>query len=253
VSVCAGVDGCKGGWIAVWRGQGLPAEARVFKRFGQVAGSLPDDAVIAVDIPIGLPDQIDGPGRAAEQAVRPMLRRKSSSIFSVPSRQAVGQGMKHYEAWLSGVMGYRQAYVLTKQAALATSDPSRAISRQAFGILPKIGEVDQLLRADKRLADRVWESHPEVAFCVLNGGIPLLKNKLTEQGSSERRGTLISNGFASGFLSQAAPYGAKPDDFLDACAMLLVAEAIRAKKHVSHPPDFGHDRHGLRIAITTTG
>jgi predicted RNase H-like nuclease len=253
VTVCAGVDGCKGGWIAVWRGGGSPAEARVFKRFEEAAASLPDNAVIAVDIPIGLPDQIEGAGRPAEQAVRPMLRRKSSSVFSVPSRHAVEQGMKHYEASKSGEIEYGQAYALTKEAALATSDPSKALSRQAFGILPKIAEVDRLLRADKRLADRVWESHPEAAFCVLNGGIPLMTNKLTEKGAFERRAALMRNGLAHRFLIRPAPQGAKTDDLLDACAMLLVAEAILAEKHAPHPSDFGFDRHGLRIAITTTG
>jgi predicted RNase H-like nuclease len=248
MTVCAGVDGCKGGWIAVWRKEELPPEARVFNRLEDLVARLPSDAVIAVDIPIGLPDQIIGAGRVAEQAVRKLLPGKASSVFSVPSREAIEKGARFLKEY-----PYKKAYDLTKQVAAATSEPSRTLSRQSFGILPKIAEVDALLRSDDALCLRLLESHPEAAFCILNGGSPLSRSKATAEGAAQRRAVLADKGFSRGFLEMAAPFGAKTDDFLDACAMLLVAESILAKKEVPHPSPPGRDRHNLPIAIRTPG
>ncbi len=46
-------------------------------------------AAIAVDMPIGLPDRIEGSGRAAERAVRPLLGPRQSSVFTIPARAAI--------------------------------------------------------------------------------------------------------------------------------------------------------------------
>ena len=48
-----------------------------------------DIAAIAIDMPIGLPDRIDGSGRAAERAVRPLLGARQSSVFTIPARAAI--------------------------------------------------------------------------------------------------------------------------------------------------------------------
>jgi predicted RNase H-like nuclease len=45
----AGVDGCPGGWIAVI-GEGGGLRAEVFGSFAVLAASLPDKAIIAVDV-----------------------------------------------------------------------------------------------------------------------------------------------------------------------------------------------------------
>ena len=96
-------------------------------------------------------------GRAAENAVRPLLGARQSSVFSVPSRQAI----------------YAADYAQACAVALATSDPPRKVSKQLFNIGPKIREVDEALRADAALASRTFEVHPEVAFWRLNGERPL--------------------------------------------------------------------------------
>ncbi|WP_164198380.1 DUF429 domain-containing protein, partial [Stenotrophomonas maltophilia] len=64
---------------------------------------------------------------------------------------------------------YERDYWEACKAALATSDPPRKVSKQAFFLFAKIREIDQLMRADPALARRVFEVHPELAFWRLNG------------------------------------------------------------------------------------
>lgn len=249
MTVCAGVDGCRGGWIAVWRHPGAAPTVTVFEKFGDLLMELPNDAIIAVDIPIGLPKRIQGKGRVAEQTVRPLLPGKAASVFSVPSRETVESGMTFYAGYRSGAHSYQQAYELAKKVASSTSDPPKSLSRQAFGILPKIAEVDANLRADASLPLRVFESHPEMAFRVLNGRMPMSHSKLTDEGAAERRVVLTSCGFGEVFLYQPAPMKAKTDDFLDACALLLIAGRIRSGEAISHPSPPSRDDLNLPIAI----
>lgn len=249
MSFCVGVDGCKGGWIAVWRGQGLQTVMQVYSNFSELADAFPSDAIIAVDIPIGLPDRILGSGRVAEQAARKKLPGKASSVFSVPSREAIEMGFLHWESYQSRKIAYDEAYRQTKEVARETSEPPKSLSRQAFGILPKIAEVDRWLQAHKESSDRVCESHPEVAFAMLNNGKPMAFSKRRPDGVDERSELLASMGFDLAFLRKAAPSGASVDDFLDACVMLLVAERVSAKSAERHPEPPDRDRFGFLIAI----
>lgn len=246
MTVCAGVDGCKGGWIAVRCGGGLPIEARVFKLLDGILEWLPPDAVIAVDMPIGLPETGTPQGREAERAARPLLTKRRSSIFAIPSRAAVYA--------LTGPVekgGYIAAHALASAEARRTSEPPAGISIQAFGIFPKMREIDALLRETPLLQQRVFESHPEIAFMTLNGGTEMSWKKSSPEGEAERRRVLLAHGFEASFLSPtpASRPGAKQDDFLDACALALVAERLAWGEAVSYPdpPDF--DAQGLRISI----
>jgi predicted RNase H-like nuclease len=57
---------------------------RVLPRFAGVLCAAEAPAMIAVDIPIGLPPQAGRGGPAAENMVRPLLGERQSSAFSVP-------------------------------------------------------------------------------------------------------------------------------------------------------------------------
>src|SRR5262245_60148313 len=151
----AGVDGCRGAWIVAFvRPHGDEVRIAVVPRFVDVLDAPEQPAITAVDVPIGLPERSGAGGRAAENAVRPLLGQRQSSVFSVPSRAAV----------------YTADYGEACRVALATSDPPRKISRQLFMIAPKICEVDAVLRADVTARSRTFEVHPELAFWRLNGG-----------------------------------------------------------------------------------
>ena len=128
-----GVDGCPGGWIAVWQDDGDPAVG-VFPAFAELIAAFPGDAIIAVDMPIGLPEFSGRGGRGPEALVRPLLGQRQSSVFSIPSRAAV-----HAEtASFTTVAEWYAAHRRASEVAIATSDPPRGVSIQAFGIFGKI-------------------------------------------------------------------------------------------------------------------
>ncbi len=251
MTACAGVDGCKGGWVCVQRAAPDAAPAVVvFPSFSALAASIPDNTIIAVDMPIGLPDNTGPGGRGPEQAVRPFLKARKSSVFSVPSRAAVYAEIGPFENEVERLAAHNRASAVS----LATSDPPRKISIQAFGLFSKIRELDVWLRENLTRGKHLIESHPEFAFTMLNNQEPMLlpkkiKGKVNPDGMAERREFLTSKGFDPGFLNQPAPRGANMDDFLDACVMLLVAERHAKGEAIPYPSPYIYDSFGLPIAI----
>lgn len=246
----AGADGCKAGWIAVIARPDMPLETCVFPAFADFLGALPDDAIVAVDMPVGLPDFTSRGGRGPEALVRPLLGQRQSSVFSIPSRAAVYAD----EMPFSSLEAWHDAHRRASEIARQTSDPPRSVSIQAFGIFSKIREIDGLLRARPELQSRVFESHPEVAFWRLNGDHAMslpkkVKNRVNPAGMEERRALLARYGVPRPFLDQPPLRGAAPDDFLDATAMCLVAGRIARGEAMSFPNPPKRDAHGLPIAI----
>lgn len=239
----AGVDGCRAGWIAVLMPTDDPEASRIMTvpRFEAVADAPEQPAVIAVDMPIGLPERTEGSGRRPEQLIRPLLGERQSSVFAIPSRRAV-------EA-----IDYADACMI----AAATSDPPRKVSRQGFGIFPKIREIDALLRARPDLVPRVYEAHPELAFWTLNGRKALDQPKKVKgtpyaPGMALRRDLLRRSALLPGALIEAPPpRGAAQDDLLDALAGLTVALDLARGGGQSFPDPPGRDAHGLPVAIWT--
>lgn len=232
----SGVDGCRAGWIAVTIAATGPVEPDVTVT-RDFAGLVRDRAAVAVDMPIGLPERTGRGGRGPESLVRPLLGDRQSSVFSIPARAAV-------EA---------PDYAAACAAALATSDPPRKVSKQAFFLFAKVREIDALLRAEPALVARVHEMHPEVAFWRLNGQVAVpvpkkVKSRPHPPGLAFRRGLLVAAGFPEAFLARV-PRGAGADDLLDAAAGALVARRILAGEALSFPDPPGRDAHGLPVAI----
>jgi threonine dehydratase len=235
-----GVDGCPCGWVAAFlRLDSTQApRVRVASRMAEIVDSGEAPAVIAVDMPIGLPDRIAGSGRGPERLIRPLLGGRQSSVFAIPSRGAVHAG------------DYRSACA----SALATSDPPRKVSKQGFMLFPKIREIDALLRHRPDLVQRVFEVHPELAFWTMNGETPLAEPKKAKgrphpDGLALRRGLLRAAGLDASLVDAAPPRGAAADDYLDALAALLVARHIHAGNGRSFPDVPARDGHGLPVAI----
>lgn len=210
----------------------------VFPRFADVLAAPWRPTIIAVDIPIGLPERTGLGGRAAENAVRPLLGPRQSSVFSVPSRTAIDAA------------DYGEAC----RTAQATSDPPRKVSKQLFNIAPKIREVDAALRADPALARRVFEVHPELAFWRLNGEQAVtepkkVKSRCYEPGLALRRRLLIAAGLPAAAVNAVPPKGAGPDDLLDALACAAIARRIHAGLARPFPDPPPHDAFGLPMAI----
>ena len=242
----AGVDGCRKGWIVASERLAAPGkiEIAVHSGFSPVLDWRDPPAVIAVDMPIGLPERIGAGGRGPEAIVRRLIGQRRSSVFSIPSRGAV-------EA---------QDYAAACAIASATSDPPRKPSKQAFMLFAKIREIDLLLRAPAQeleppsFAERVFEAHPELAFWRLNGERPLrhpkkIKGRPNPDGMSERRRILREAGLPAALVAGEPPRSAAADDLLDALALLAIARRIRAGTALPHPAPPSRDAHGLPIAI----
>lgn len=241
----AGVDGCKDGWIVVWKGtEGTPVVC-VHKTFTEIVAWLPENTVVVVDMPIGLPAVIQGSGRTAEIAARKVLSKRKSCIFSIPSRDAVYCEPDHFTSWAERSAARKRADTRARQ----TSEPPRGVSHQAFSIFPKIRDIDALLRSRPSLAKSVFESHPEVAFRELNMGREMRFGKKTAEGASERKHVLREHGLDEIFLERPHPKGSSRDDFLDAAAMLVVAGRIARGEARSFPDPPGLDEYGIPVAI----
>jgi predicted RNase H-like nuclease len=235
----AGVDGCPAGWVAAFvRLAGEDTRVRVVSHFADVANAPEAPGIIAVDVPIGLPERIGLGGRGPEAAVRPLLGTRRSSVFSVPSRAAI----------------YAQSFGEACRIGTETSQPPRKISKQLFMIAPKIREVDRLLREAPALASKVFEVHPEVAFWRLNGNRALEEPKKIKgvpygPGLALRRRLLMEAGFSRACVEAAPPRGVGPDDLLDSLACAAVARRIKVGAAEPFPASPERDAFGLRIAI----
>ncbi|TPM25395.1 DUF429 domain-containing protein [Mesorhizobium sp. B2-3-4] len=245
-----GADGCKAGWVAVRCGPGASPSVAVFASFAALLAAIAEDAVIAVDMPIGLPEFSQKGGRGPEALVRPLLGPRQSSVFSIPSRAALYADTSDFttlEAWY-------EAHRRASEVAKVTSDPPRGVSIQAFGIFSKIREIDALLMARPALRGRIFESHPEVAFCRLNGGQAMrlpkkIKGSINPVGMEERKALLCRHGYDMDFLDRPPPRGAAADDFLDAAAMMLVAGRIADGTARPFPDPPNADGFGIPVAI----
>ncbi len=229
----AGVDGCRAGWVVVLVQQTPDMQEhdiRLCPHFAEVLSLSPRPAVMAVDIPIGLLDEHQAGGRECDQQARRLLGRRASSVFTPPTRV------------LLAATRYEQVR-------------SHGVSIQAFGILPKIREVDRLMTPE--LQTSVYEAHPELAFRSLTGA-PMPHNKKTPAGREERlKAFLQVQGDSFHGIRQHIENTLKnythaqvvPDDILDAYVLAWTALRI-ANRHASRlPPDPPVDQKGLRMEI----
>jgi len=231
----AGVDGCRGGWFAVLvrlgSGSVPRSEARLFlcNSFSELV-SLPENpAPIAVDIPIGLLDRAEPGGRTCDRAARVILgRSRASSVFTPPTRTALQ------------ARAYREAMRMN----------GAGMSRQAFNIMGKIREVDELM--EPNLQDRVFEAHPELALMGL-GGRPMRHKKKTPAGWRERE-ALVAPSFGRHYIDPSQVldrFGRSrlaTDDVLDAYALAITAERIHTRSAV-RLPESAPDRDAKRLRM----
>lgn len=230
---CVGVDGAKSGWIAVWW-----ADAALMHCVYSSARALVDAnrqaQVIAVDIPIGLPDR---DGRRADTEARKFVGgRRASSVFSSPVR------------------GLLDATSQPEASRRHKVIDGRGFGAHSFAILSKIREWDDLLQSDTQARAAVREIHPEVSFSALNGGRGkgLAFRKKSQEGAVLRQ-QLLSRVFGSEQVARlvhsVARRQAATDDVLDALVALWSAERVAAGESASLPMRPDSDATGLTTAI----
>ena len=155
-----------------------------------------DADVIAVDIPIGIPER----ERVADSLARAIVGGRASSVFTTPPRVAL------------------EAPTYAEALARAREATGKGISRQAYGLRHRIVEVDEIAQRD----ERVVEVHPEVCFAEL-AGRPLRHSKHTAEGLAERRSLLTHAG-----LHAPSAAGVPEADVVDATVAAWTARRCQA-------------------------
>lgn len=222
--IARGIDGCRGGWIAV----SIEADdRRDFAVLPRIAALLAQRAAMTmIDVPIGLPQR---GYRGCDRAARALLKGAASRVF-LGLRRPLLDHLGDYAA----------------ANAWAKCD-GKGLAKQSFHILAKIAEVDAVMTPARQQQFR--ESHPELVFARLNGGVPL-PSKHKQEGLQQRHAMLAARGFhdLDAWLARLRGTGAKPDDLFDACALALAARTALAGKAQRLGAE-ARDAKGLRMEI----
>jgi predicted RNase H-like nuclease len=200
-----GVDGCRGGWVAI-DGQG---HWMLSASFLEILSHFSNHRFF-IDIPIGLSGT--GRDRVVEDFARPLLGRRASSLFTPPCREAV----------------YAESYQEANR--INRSVCRKGISIQCWNIVPRIREMDTLLREKPHLKDCVFEAHPELSFVFFNHNKPLSFSKKTAEGRQERLNLLINhNPDYEGYFQHGrrafSSTQASSDDLIDALCLTLLGNS----------------------------
>jgi predicted RNase H-like nuclease len=211
-----GVDACQRGWIAiavedVVTGAYFAEDIETLLARVQADGPV---AVVAIDMPIGLPDR---GYRRADVMARAAIGPLWPSVFMTPVRQALLAD------------DHAAASALNRELA------GHGISVQAFRLKPKLLQVERWAR---HTTVRVVETHPELCFARL-AGTPLMARKSSWAGAERRRSLLAGAGISlTGDIGDAGAHGGV-DDVLDAGAAAWAArQVVRGHaRPIPDPPD----------------
>jgi len=223
-----GVDGCPTGWVVVVLEDGAVAHVEVVDRL-EPALERHGARHVGIDMPVGL---VDG-RRDTDAAARRELPGRAATVFSTAPAAVVA--------------GFRDGSLTTHAAASACCQrvSGQGLSQQAWRLVPKMAEVDDLVAAGAPL----HEVHPELAFAVVAG--EPLPRKRSWPGLQLRRRVLSELGLElpDRFLGDAA---AAPDDVVDAAVCAWVADGLAGAPGTVRqvPASTAQRAHGRPIAIT---
>lgn len=229
--VALGIDGCRQGWF-YFRFAGETATFGASSTLEPLIEELPADGCALIDMPIGLRNR-GKRERLCDQAAREVLGRRRASVFSAPLRPVLKAG------------DYQAALAQTRRLS------GRGLSKQSWNLVPKIRELDALLKVRPELVRNLLEAHPEVLFAGLAGG-PMSEKKSTRTGFTERM-TILSilhpdaeTLIASAFLAHGG-FEATRDDVVDAFVLALCARRPMQLRRL--PPEPETDPRGLPMQM----
>lgn len=217
-----GVDAHKRGWVGIGLEDGRYSSATHFRDFSEVVSSCTDASIIAVDIPIGLPDSGH---RSADQLARVFVSTRRASVFLIPPRAAMEQST------------YMKALEVSRGLT------GRGMAKQAYSLREKIFEVERYATEDPR----VIEIHPEVSFRGM-AGRPLSYGKRTWGGVVERKRLLDEAGILLPEDLGKAVNIISADDVIDAAVAAWSARRYHMGE-AQRLPDFASVRDGDAGAI----
>ncbi|TYP87614.1 DUF429 domain-containing protein [Blastococcus xanthinilyticus] len=192
------------GWRGAWAGALLHDGEVTLLALPDVASALalPGLDAVAVDMPIGLSERDPRP---CDVAARRLLGRAGSSVFPAPLRPVLD------------AVDYADA------CRIAVAASGRALSRQAWGLVPSIRSLDDALGDPPD--PRVHEVHPELAFRALDEQVR--DPKIAARGLAQRLAALRPAMDVDRALAEAPPR-LPAVDALDACAAAWSAQRLAA-------------------------
>ena len=233
MTLVAGIDGCKGGWIAVCADLETGIAHPVFVETLLALFERPfAPELAAIDMPMGFADEAEPGGRACERAARAILgpAGRASCVFSAPCRPALAE------------TDYAAASVRNRVAH------GVGLSKQSFNLFPKMREADEFKRTKATI--RLHESHPEICFARL-AGAPVRAAKKSSEGRQTRIDLLAKAGFhdVPRWIEQFPRKAVAPDDVIDAAVVCLTAVRIAKGVATSIPASPKRDLYGIEMAI----
>lgn len=228
----AGIDGCKAGWILITFDEN--PEYRILENNDDFKDALLEFDRIFIDMPIGLEDEVYT--RECDRKLREKLGAEyASSVFSPPIRPAL-----HAPSYVEANM---QSYDYTE----------KKLTVQAWNITPKIRILDQILSEHEDLRESVLESHPELIFMNLNGGM-IYQKKNTKKGLRHRLSLIvnheeIADDFFRDIKEEYRRNQVEEDDIVDSMALALASKHSVEKGIKTIPNDPPVDSKGLKKAI----
>ena len=220
MGITVGLDGTRGGWVAVALRGGEFLAARLLAGAPEALSQWPKAEAYGIDIPIGLVDAT----RHADAAARAALGRRGSTVFPAPCATALAQET------------YAEANVTQRRLVAA------GLSKQAYMLKERIVDAARVAKDP-----RVHEIHPELAFARIAG--EPLPPKRTWAGMRARIRWLGHRGVT--LPEDLGDVGRAPvDDVLDAAVVALAAKHVRegtARKFPASPQQ--RDAQGRLIVI----
>ena len=229
-----GVDGCAAGWVAIGLDQNGKWSAGIFSDFESLVKAPGDFELLLVDIPIGLKDSGFEERLCDIQARKTLPPGLKSSVFGAPCRKAV----------------YQDDYQKASRANFELT--GKKLSRQAWGIVRKIRDVDSFMRNyHHEYARKIRESHPEICFHKISSG-KISSPKKTDKGIEERKEILQevlpeTIEVISYILAKYTPGQVKTDDVLDALVLAITSMNFRKLFTLPETPEI--DSCGLPMEI----
>ncbi|WP_075590673.1 DUF429 domain-containing protein [Labilibacter marinus] len=216
-----GIDGCRGGWLLSTLDVDLKLYVQLYTSLESAIKILQTSKVVSIDMPMGLVHE-NTEQRDCDVSLRKELGSPfSSSVFNVPCHQAV---YAH---------DYPKANRVNKEIL------GKGLSIQSWNIVPKIKELDKLLRKYPELKQNMFEGHPELCFKYLKGQSLNYKKK-TQEGKEERLQLLERNfphikKLFESVRSQFLKKDVADDDILDSIVLSINAKEIAKGNYVKFP------------------
>jgi len=144
-----------------------------------------------------------------------------------------------------------QATSHASACALNRGQLGKGITIQAWGIVPKIREVDEFICGNAEARKVIRESHPEICFWALAGKKPMAHRKKSKAGFDERTDLLGQPLSSARLIVDTAMHSYRrkdvaKDDILDAIVLALVAFSPKLETFPSSPES---DALGLTMEI----